>query len=274
MQIEVSVKNPLRGLRPASAASAAGASVSWSSQPSLVESSPNVAGGIGDRVVAGLDRCAGAGLVVGDQASSSAPVRPAARTDVAGSGLGLLDLHVRVQRHAEQVVGRVTADDGVTADAPVVRQPDLVHGAAADRPAGVIRSVTSTLRLDGRAGRDDGGPPVGLEAALGGQLRGDLAEHLRLQLREVRQPAAHPAGGVVLGQPVGGEHVRVHVRARVAGARRAEVVRAREHQPGRALLLRVERVGDRRLLRLVVGGQRPVDACPWARTASPCRRTA
>ena len=46
--------------------------------------------------------------------------------------LGLLDLHVRVEYDAKQIVGRIPADHRVAAHAPVVRQPDLMHGVAAD----------------------------------------------------------------------------------------------------------------------------------------------
>jgi hypothetical protein len=208
--------------------------------------------------VVGGDRGPRAGLVVGDEAEQLLAPRPAARVDVAGSGLGLLDLHVGVEGNAEQVVGRVAGYDGLVSRAPVVRQPDLVHLAAGDNQRG--HPVGDQYpRLDCRTGRDDGGPAVGLEAALGGQCGRDLTEHLRLQLGEVRKPAAHPAGGVVLGEPVGGEHVRIHVRPWRAGARRAEVVSPREGDSRGTLLLRVERVGDRGLLRLVVRGQRPVN---------------
>jgi hypothetical protein len=140
----------------------------------------------------------------------------------------------------------------------VIRQPDLVHRVARDDQRGHPVGDQHAY-LDRRAGRDDGGPAVGLEAALCGQCGRNLTEHLRLQLGEVRQPAAHPAGGVVLGEPVGGEHVRIHVRAWRPGARRAEVVCPREGDSRGTLLLRVERVGDRGLLRLVVRGQRPVN---------------
>ena len=64
------------------------------------------------------------------------------------------------------------------------------------------------LGLDRRAGGDDVRPAQVLQPALGGQLRRDLDEHLRLQFRQVRQLPAHAAGGVVLGEPAGGEDVR------------------------------------------------------------------
>ena len=46
-------------------------------------------------------------------------------------------------------------------------------------------------RLDRRARRDDRRPAAVLEPALGGELGADLAEHLRLELGEVRDGAAH-----------------------------------------------------------------------------------
>ena len=185
-------------------------------------------------------------------------MRPAARPDVAGPDLGLLDLHVRIERDPEQVVGAVAADDGVLPDPPVIGHPNLVHRAAGyDQRRHPVGDQDPCLDRGARG--DQRGPAVGLEPALGRQLRRHLAEHLRLQFGQIRQPPAHPARGVVLGQPVGGEHVRVHVGAGRARARRAQVVRPREDDPGRALLLRVKRVGDWRLLRLVVRGERAVD---------------
>ncbi len=113
-------------------------------------------------------------------------------------------------------------------------------------------------RLDRGTGRDDGGPPVGLEAAFGGQLRGDLTEHLRLQFRQIGQPAAHAAGGVMLGESIRGEHVRVYVGAGITCTGRTQIVLAREDHSRGILLLRIERVGDGRLLRFVVRWQRSV----------------
>src|SRR6185369_13236468 len=65
---------------------------------------------------------------------------------------------------------------------------------------------------------------------------------------------AHAAGRVVLGEAIGGEHVRV---ARIAGGR-VGVVRALFRLRGGVRLPRVERVVDRALERLVVRGQRAV----------------
>ena len=62
----------------------------------------------------------------------------------------------------------------------------------------------------------------------------------------------------MLGQPVGGEDVRVDARAALPVARGAEIVRTRHGHAGRRALLAVDRVVDGRLLRLVVGRQRAV----------------
>src|ERR1051325_8809951 len=51
------------------------------------------------------------------------------------------------------------------------------------------------------------------------QLRGNLDEHLRLELGEMAQVTTHPAGGMMFGQAIGGEHVR---EARIA--RRCDAV--------------------------------------------------
>ena len=84
-----------------------------------------------------------------------------------------------------------------------------------------------------------------------GQLGRDLGEALGLQLGRGRHRAGRRAARVVLGQPVGGHRVGV---ARVAD----RVVRVVGPLPAlgrRVVLLRVERVPDRRLDRLVVGRQ-------------------
>ncbi len=51
-------------------------------------------------------------------------------------------------------------------------------------------------------------PVAVVDAELAGQLGADLGEALRLKLSQPGHPAAHAAGGVVLGQTVGGENVR------------------------------------------------------------------
>src|SRR5699024_2727839 len=61
---------------------------------------------------------------------------------------------------------------------------------------------------------------------------------------------------------VGGEDVRIHLRARVTGAGGTEVVRTSEDDPGRTPLLGVQGVGDGRLLRLVVSREGTVEHPP------------
>src|SRR5437764_5426811 len=87
--------------------------------------------------------------VVGEVVDQSGTGRPAPRADVARTDLALLDERVRVERHAEQVVGRVAG--GQTLATPVVRQPDLVH----------LRPVYPqwTEPLGDQHPRLDGGPP-------------------------------------------------------------------------------------------------------------------
>ena len=98
--------------------------------------------------VARLDRDARPSTVVVDQTPQSGAGRTAARTDVAGGDLGLLDVHVRVEGDPEQVVGRVAADDGLAADTPVVGQAHLVdlpalHGEGDDAGASIaVRALT------------------------------------------------------------------------------------------------------------------------------------
>ncbi len=122
----------------------------------------------------------------------------------------------------------------------MVGQAHLLHALVADaqraQPLGHQHP-----RLDGRARGDDGGPVAVHQAALAGQPRGHLAEHLRLQLRQVGQGAAHPSGCVVLGEPVAGEHEGEH-----RAERRVERVGVLLDRLARGVaLLGVERVAHR-----------------------------
>ena len=94
--------------------------------------------------------------------------RTAARLDVAGADLALLDQHVRVQDDADQVVRRVTGDQALAA--PVVGQPGLMDDPPVDaqrvEPVGDHHPG-----LDRGAGGDDMRPAQVLEPALGGQFR-------------------------------------------------------------------------------------------------------
>ena len=76
-----------------------------------------------------------------------------------------------------------------------------------------------------------------LQAPLGGQLGGDLDEHLGLQLGEVLQVAAHPAGRVVLGQPAHREDEREDLAVLLRRARVHPVLRVLVHLAGRVGLL-------------------------------------
>ena len=91
------------------------------------------------------------------------------------------------------------------------------------------------------------------------QRRGHLDEHLGLQLGEVLEVAAHATGRVVLGEPAGGEDEREDVAVLLRGRRVHLVVVAVVRLARRVGLLPVERVAERRLDRLVVGGHRAVD---------------
>ena len=94
MQIEVSVKKPLRGLRSPRPASVAGSvgPLNWpiSSRlfARLVDDLPD---SVADAFIVRLDRGTRAGLVLRDQAQHVLALRPAARLDIAGPGLRLLD---------------------------------------------------------------------------------------------------------------------------------------------------------------------------------------
>ena len=85
-----------------------------------------------------------------------------------------------------------------------------------------------------------------------------LDEHSRLQLREVRREARHPAGRVVFGEAIRREDVRVLIRAGLVRDRVVRVLVDLAELPRRIGALCVERVAERRLVRLVVRRKRPV----------------
>ena len=121
--------------------------------------------------------------------------------------------------------------------------------------SGRIRSVTSTRASTAARPVTTVAQPPFSSPRSAGQLRRHLDEELRLQLRQVRQGAAHRPGRVVLGEPVGGEGEREDVALRRMGP----VPRRPDLLLGRVRLDAVQRVLDRRLRRLVVRRQRPVD---------------
>ncbi len=153
--------------------------------------------------------------------------------------------------------------------APVVGQADLVDDLAAD-PQGPQPLGDQHPGLDRRPGGDDRRPAAVDQAPQPGQLRADLAEHLRLELGQVAEGAAHPPGGVVLGEPVGGEHERVDRRPGPgsggcrAGRRSPSAGCSGARTAGWRPATRAARSGS-------AAARRPGR---WARTASPCRRPA
>src|ERR1700760_4427665 len=100
MQTEVSVKKPWRGGGSAQPASAAG-SGSGPDRELLIGALLLAGGTWRALLVTSLHRDARPPPVVLDQAQQRRPGRPAARLDVAGGDLGLLDVHVGGQGHGE-----------------------------------------------------------------------------------------------------------------------------------------------------------------------------
>src|SRR3954469_17543716 len=125
---------------------------------------------------------------------------------VCGEGLGLVYGDVGLQRDRYQVVDNVAFDQPVRP--PVVGKPNGVKLLALEV---VDRDTVAHKRLavDLATRRLDGYPVGVLDTLLLGQLGADLGEELRLQLVEPGDPTAHCSAGVVLGEPVGGYHVRV-----------------------------------------------------------------
>jgi hypothetical protein len=136
----------------------------------------------------------------------------------------------------------------------VVRHPHLVHHPVLD-PQQLHPVGHHHPGLDRGAAADDMRPTEMPQPAFCGQFRGDLDKQLRLQLRQVSQLPAHPARGVMLGEPGGGEHVRENVAVLLGGRRVGRIVGTAVDHAGRVGLLAIQRVADRRFVRLVVSGQ-------------------
>src|SRR5690606_9517151 len=149
-----SVKTPIRG--------------GWSAWPPCPATS---ATGPESWLPIGTSGVSGPALVRLDQLAQIRPAWPPAGQDVAGRRLRLLDVDVRVQGDAEQVVAGVACRQAVAA--PVVGDPDLVYRPPLhpQRPYPVSHQDPG---LDRGAGGHDGGPATGLQPALGGQARRDL----------------------------------------------------------------------------------------------------
>src|SRR5437588_8116635 len=82
----------------------------------------------------------------------------------------------------------------------------LVHRFAIE----VDRAETSadeSARFDRAAQRDDANIIAIVNLQVRRELRRNLGEQFRLQFGEMTQKARHPAGGVVLGQPISGENM-------------------------------------------------------------------
>ena len=136
----------------------------------------------------------------------------------------------------------------------MIRQADLVELLAIDLHH--LHAVSDQdLCLNHAARRDDGGPFAVFQATLFCQGLIDLAEKARLQLRQVRQAARHRTRGIHLGEAIGGKDKREHLRARLTRLWARQVVWALNGQARRRLLLFVQHVVHRGLVRLIVGGQ-------------------
>src|SRR6476659_8307225 len=108
--------------------------------------------------------------------------RPTTREDIAEEPLGFHDSNVWLFGDGEQIVGGVSCDE--SARSPVIRHADLMDRLAADTKRPHARSDHGP-RLDDAAHGHDREPASRLDPALGRELRGDLTEELRLQLREM-----------------------------------------------------------------------------------------
>ena len=173
MQIEVSVKNPLRGSGSCprarrSAGSVGRQLVATEAHLSLLPRRGDSGGRASTLSVSTVAPARDWYSATSRSSSSPCGRRPGRMSQ--DPALDSWICTFGIERHAEQVVGGVAADHRVAAHPPVIRQPDLVDGAAADDQRGHPLGDQHP-GLDRRPGRDDGGPAVGLEATLGRQLR-------------------------------------------------------------------------------------------------------
>src|ERR1039457_2792934 len=192
MQTDVSVKNPIRGGWLVCPACPAG------SKPGPPGSGwPSAGCALISYLCPGLAGDPGPLLILAHQLQQSRSAWPPARPDITGQCLDLLDMHVRVQGQVGKLVRGVPGGEAVRP--PVIRQPDLVQPPAlgfqwldpgGDHDPGLYSAARG----------DDRRPAHVLKAALGRQLRRDLAEEAGLEFGHVRQLAGHSALSIVDGE--------------------------------------------------------------------------
>src|SRR5262249_21367016 len=174
MHTDVSVKKPTRGGGSPYPLDAAGSSDPSSRANRSLATAHLRPGRFGD---------AGPPDVLLDQSRAGRSTRPATGPNITAQGFHLLDVHVGVQSDRRQLVGGVT--HRITVRPPMEREADLLNGPAVhdQRPDALGDQDPG---LDNVAGRHDGGPTEVLEPSFLRQLGRDFAEHLRLQLGEIR----------------------------------------------------------------------------------------
>ena len=110
-------------------------------------------------------------------------------------------------------------------------------------------------RLHNAARRGDGSPPTVLKPSFLRQLRRHLSKQLRLQLRQMRKCASHSPGCVMFSQAISREHVR---KTRVTRGVCIRIIRPLFLLCRRIRSLRVQRISQQGLQRLVMRRQRPI----------------
>ena len=126
----------------------------------------------------------------------------------------------------KQVVGRVPGDEPVCRPSGTAGQTWWTAAADVQRrhPVG-----DQNAGLDRRAGGDDRRPAAMARRPRSAASSGDTSQNISgCSSDRYGQRPAHPAGGVVLGQPVGGEHVGEHL---TIAARRRRVRRGCPARP-------------------------------------------
>src|SRR5207247_4651509 len=108
---------------------------------------------------------------------------PSRLLHVAHEGLSLVDRDVGISYQGRELVGSITRAEPLVT--PVKRHADVVDGAAVDREH-THPPRHEGLGADAATRRRDRDPVGVADALLGGELRADLDEKLRLKLGEPR----------------------------------------------------------------------------------------
>src|SRR5207237_7110823 len=170
--------------------------------------------------------------------SEGGAARQPARHDIARKCLGLHDGNIWLTRNGNQIIGGAAAH--VPCATPMKWQGNLMDSFSID----LKRSSPTTnerTHFNRATQRNDANIIRIPDLEFSGQLRRNLREHFRLQFREMAQETRHPAGGMMLGQPISCHYIG---KPRIAG-RSKTVLRAGEPIDYRVGVARIKEIAHR-----------------------------